>query len=147
MDKALKIEYVKTKDLNPAPGNPRVQEKDLLTASVSLFGFLVPILINSKNEIVCGAMRWKAACKLGLEEIPCIRVSLTEEEQKAFRIADNCVCEVSNWNWRQLEREKRKTKMDLASFDLGVDEAKLIDIDKLMRGRKNLQLSFEEVQE
>ena len=85
-------------ELTPYKNNPRKNDQavDAVAASIKAFGFKVPIVIDRDGVIVCGHTRAKAAKKLKLESVPCVVADdLTEEEIKAFRIADNAAGAVS----------------------------------------------------
>ena len=99
------------KDINeviPYENNPRKNDEavDKVALSISAFGFKVPIVIDVNNVIVTGHTRLKAAKKLGLKTVPCILADdLTEEQIKAFRLADNKVGEFSEWDEEKLLKE------------------------------------------
>tara|TARA_R110001592_G_scaffold29350_3_gene106496 strand:- start:11967 stop:13031 length:1065 start_codon:yes stop_codon:yes gene_type:complete len=80
-------------ELNPYANNPKQHPAwhvNQLTASIKQFGFIVPIIINDKYEIIAGHGRYEAAKKLGLKQVPVILVSnLSDAQVKAYRIADN----------------------------------------------------------
>ena len=83
-------------ELTPYRNNPRKNDAavDKVAASIAEFGFKVPVVIDKDGTIVAGHTRYKAAQKLGMPEIPCIVADdLTEEQIKAFRLADNKVGE------------------------------------------------------
>lgn len=104
----MNIVMKKVDQLIPYVNNPRKNDNavDKVAKSIKEFGFKVPIVIDSKNEIVAGHTRYKASMKLGLEEVPCIVADdLTENQIKAFRIADNRVAEFSKWDIDLLEIE------------------------------------------
>lgn len=97
----------------PYDRNPRKNDETIpiLVRSIKDFGFNVPLVVDSKNFVVCGHARLIAAKTLGLKELPCIRVSdLTQEQIKAFRLVDNKVAEASKWNERLLKLELFKIK-------------------------------------
>ena len=74
--------------------------------SISNFGFQQPIVIDSNNVVVCGHTRLLASKKLGVEKVPCIVADdLTDEQIKAFRLADNKVSEQSEWDFDLLNEE------------------------------------------
>lgn len=88
--------------------NPRNNEKavDFVAESIKQFGFKVPILIDKDCVIISGHTRLKAAKKLGLKKVPCIMADdLTEEQVKAFRLADNKVAEKAQWDFELLKQE------------------------------------------
>lgn len=95
-------------DLIPYENNPRKNDEavDKVALSISAFGFKVPIVIDKDNVIVTGHTRLKAAKKLGLKTVPCIRADdLTEEQIRAYRLADNKVAEFSSWDDEKLLQE------------------------------------------
>ena len=104
----MKIVELKVDDLIPYENNPRKNDEavDKVALSISAFGFKVPIVIDANNVIVTGHTRLKAAKKLGLKTVPCIKANdLTEEQIKAFRLADNKVAEFSQWDEEKLIKE------------------------------------------
>lgn len=85
-------------ELKPYAKNARVNDDavEFVANSIREFGFRVPILIEKDGTIVAGHTRYKASKKLHLESVPCIIVDdLSEEQVKAFRLADNKVAEKS----------------------------------------------------
>lgn len=136
----MDIINVKVGDLIPYENNPRKNDEavDKVALSISAFGFKVPIVIDRNNVVVTGHTRLKAAQKLGLTEVPCIRADdLTDEQIKAFRLADNKVAEFSSWDDEKLMQELEElgeTDMSLYGFD---------DLKKEIE-RKEAPDSFEE---
>lgn len=105
---ATRIELLPISEILPYAKNPRKNEKSVkfVKESIRQFGFKVPIIIDSKREIVCGHTRLLAAKSLGLSEVPCIAADdLTDEQIKAFRLADNKVGEFSDWDLDLLSNE------------------------------------------
>lgn len=95
-------------ELIPYENNPRKNDEavDKVALSISAFGFKVPIVIDANNVIVTGHTRLKAAKKLGIKTVPCIKADdLTDEQIKAFRLADNKVAEFSEWDDEKLMKE------------------------------------------
>ena len=109
--------------LIPYENNPRINDKavDKVALSISAFGFKVPIIIDADDVIVAGHTRLKAAKKLGLKTVPCIRADdLTDEQIKAFRLADNKVSEFAEWDEEKLLAELEELEnidMSLYGFD------------------------------
>ena len=123
--KDLKIESIKTDELIPYANNPRFNDEaaDYVANSIREFGFKVPIVIDKNNVIVSGHTRLKAAKLLGLKTVPCIRADdLTDDQVKAFRIADNKVSEYATWDYEKLELELEDIDIDMSSFGLELDE-------------------------
>lgn len=104
----MEIVYKKLKDLVPYDKNPRYNDEavNFVANSIKEFGFKVPIVVDKNNVIVAGHTRYKASEKLGLKEVPTIVADdLTEEQVKAYRLADNKVSERSTWNFELLDQE------------------------------------------
>lgn len=104
----MRIIEVNVSDLRPYANNPRKNEDAVaeVAESIRLYGFRVPMLITRENEIICGHTRFEAAKRLKLEKVPCIYVDdLSEEQIRAFRLADNKVSERAQWDFDKLEYE------------------------------------------
>lgn len=113
-------------ELTPYENNPRKNDKsvDYVANSIKLFGFKVPIVIDGNGVIVAGHTRYKAAVKLKMDTVPCIVADdLTEEQIKAFRLADNKVGESSQWDMDLLADE-----LD-GIFDLDMSDFGFLDTD------------------
>lgn len=121
-----KIETIKTNEIIPYENNPRNNDAavDAVANSIENFGFKVPIIIDHDNVIVAGHTRHKAAQKLGLEEVPCIRADdLTDEQVKAFRVADNKTAELADWDLEKLNAELAKLEgIDMEQFGFDLSE-------------------------
>jgi len=112
--KQLKISELKAYSRNPKAHPDKQIEK--IANSIKEFGFNVPILVDKNNEIIAGHGRYLASQKLGLTEVPVIKIeSLTPEQVKAYRIADNRLTE-SGWEYDFLMEEIADLKQ--AKFDL-----------------------------
>lgn len=88
--------------------NPRLNDDavEYVARSIEEFGFKNPIIVDSDNVIIAGHTRLKAARFLELEEVPVIVADdLTEEQVKAFRLADNKVGELAAWDYDALQVE------------------------------------------
>lgn len=111
------------KDIKPYEKNPRKNDSavDAVANSISQFGFKVPVVIDKDNIIVCGHTRYKAAKKLGLKAVPCVVADdLTEEQIKAYRLADNKVGELAEWDI-DLLGEELDGIFDIDMSDFGFD--------------------------
>lgn len=88
-------------------GNARRNDAGVakVAESIKEFGFLNPITIDVNNVIISGHTRLKAAKQLGLEEVPCIVLDLSEEDAKLARIVDNKSHEYSTWDVGKLHQE------------------------------------------
>ena len=122
------------KDIKPYEKNPRKNDNavECVANSIKEFGFKVPIVIDKDNVIVCGHTRYKAAKKLGIENVPCIVADdLTDEQIKAYRLADNKVSELAEWD------------IDL----LGEELDDIFNIDMSDFGFENLSIDWDKVEE
>lgn len=117
----MEIVYKKIESLKPYKRNPRNNEEAVkyVANSIKEFGFKVPIIIDKNNEIIAGHTRLLASKELKLREVPCIIADdLTEEQIKAFRLADNKVGEIAEWNFDLLEEELADIQdIDMSMFD------------------------------
>lgn len=127
----MEIESIKIEDLKPYENNPRHNDEAVegVKESIKQFGFKIPIVIDKNNVIVCGHTRYKASVALGLQEIPCIRADdLTDDQIRAFRIADNKVSEVAEWDLDKLQIELEDISLDMSSFGIDMDSFSSFDI-------------------
>lgn len=91
-----------------------------VAGSIKEFGFNNPILIDELNGIIAGHCRVLAAEKLGLEEVPCLRLThLSETQKRAYILADNRLAETGGgWNAEllKLELEDLADEFDIDSL-------------------------------
>jgi len=132
----LKIEYRKVDDLQPYAGNARTHsDKQIaqIAASIRLFGFMNPVLIDAVDGIIAGHGRVAAAQTLGLTEVPVIKLAhLSEAERRAYVIADNRLAELAGWDNEILAIELQAlSEMDL-DFDLEITGFETAEIDLLL---------------
>jgi ParB/RepB/Spo0J family partition protein len=125
-------------ELIPYENNPRKNDEavDKVALSISAFGFKVPIVIDKDNVIIAGHTRRKAAERLGMKTVPCIIADdLTEEQVKAFRLADNKTSEFAEWDFEKLNEELAELRdMDFDMLAFGFGESPKIecgDVDDL----------------
>jgi DNA modification methylase len=130
----MKILLRSLNDIKPYDKNPRINDDavDAVARSIKEFGFRQPIVIDADDVIICGHTRYKAALRLGLERVPVhVATDLTQEQIKAYRIADNKTAELAEWNLELLPIEI--AELQACNYDLGLlgfDEeelAKLLD--------------------
>jgi len=130
MNNDLTIIYRDLSELIPYDRNPRNNEAAVgpVAESIRQFGFKCPIIIDGNDVIVAGHTRLLAAKKLGLDKVPCVVADdLTEEQIKAFRLADNKVSELAEWNADLLGEElKEITDIDMSEFGFELSE---FDVD------------------
>lgn len=115
----MNIINIKLSDLKPYERNPRNNKDavDYVANSIREFGFKNPIIVDKNNVIVAGHTRYYACKKLGIKEVPCVIADdLTDEQIKAFRLADNKVSEIATWDFDLLNDELD----DLLDFDMSL---------------------------
>jgi hypothetical protein len=116
------IEHVPTERLIPYARNSRTHSEAQvaqIAASIREFGFTNPVLIGEENDIIAGHGRILAARKLGLEEVPCIRLGhLSETQKRAYVIADNKLALNAGWDEELLRVELKGLEED--GFDIGL---------------------------
>ena len=114
-------------EIIPYANNPRRNDKavNAVAESIKQFGFKQPIVIDDGGVVVCGHTRLKAAEKLGIKTVPCIVADdLTPEQIKAYRLADNKVGELAEWDWNLLPVEMDGlTGFDMTEFGFEENEA------------------------
>ena len=109
------ITNLKINEIKPYESNPRNSELSLpkVKDSIKNFGFNQPILVDKDNVIITGHTRYKAAKELELDNVPCIIVTdLSEQQIKAYRIADNKVGQDSSWDVALLKEELQKLRLE-----------------------------------
>ena len=122
----MQIEQIDVGDLIPYINNSRTHSDEQVmqvASSMKEFGFTNPILIDGEGGIIAGHGRLMAAKKLGLNEVPCIRLGhLSEAQRKAYVIADNQLALNSGWDLDVLKVEMERLgelnfDIELLGFD------------------------------
>lgn len=115
-------------DVIPYENNPRHNKEAVAKVAASLreFGFRQPIVVDKNNVIVVGHTRLQAAKKLKMKEVPVLVADdLTEEQIKAYRLADNKTAEFAKWDDDLLQVELdgiAEIDMSEFGFDLDLDD-------------------------
>lgn len=131
VSRPVSVEYVAVDKIKPYENNPRINDEsvDAVAASIKEFGFKNPIVVDKDFVIVCGHTRLKAALKLGLTEVPIVIASdLTDEQVRAFRLADNKVAELSIWDVAKLDEELDSiVDIDMTEFGFDLGNETIVD--------------------
>lgn len=118
----VKIEKVKPYDKNPRKNKTAV---DYVANSIKEFGFQQPIVVDKDMVVIAGHTRLKAAKKLKLKEVPVVIAdNLTEEQVKAYRLADNKTAEKAEWDFDLLTDELlslQELDFDMEQFGFDFD--------------------------
>lgn len=126
-------------ELVPYENNARINDKavDVVANSIKEFGFKNPCIIDKNNIIVAGHTRVLACKKLGIDKVPCIVADdLTEEQIKAFRIADNSSAQIAEWDMDKLMKELETIDYDMEQFGLA---EQLAEIEKTIEQEKQTE--------
>jgi hypothetical protein len=130
---AKKIEMVAIEKLLPYAQNSRSHSEaqvDQICASIVEFGFTNPVLTDGKRGVIAGHGRLMAAKKLGMQKVPTIELSyLTENQKRAYIIADNRIAENSSWDDEILAAELGA--LQLENFNLELTGFGLEDFENL----------------
>lgn len=118
------IQWMDIAALTPYARNPRKNEATIpfLKNCIKRFGFRIPLVVDGAGVVVCGHTRLKAALELGMARLPCVPASdLSDEDIKAFRLVDNKIQEISDWDFEMLSEmlEELKTDLDGNMDDFG----------------------------
>jgi ParB-like chromosome segregation protein Spo0J len=119
---SLPVEERAISAVHPYPGNPRRitdQAIEKVAASLKEFGWRQPIVVDAEGVIIVGHTRRLAALRLGLETVPVhVAASLTPEQVRAYRLADNRTGEEAAWDLAALAVDLRA--LDDLGFDLSL---------------------------
>ncbi|MFV0369971.1 MAG: site-specific DNA-methyltransferase [Hyphomicrobiaceae bacterium] len=130
------IEHLSVVALQPYSRNARshsAKQIAQIAASIRTFGFNNPVLIDKDGGIIAGHGRVEAAKQLGLDTVPCLRLEhLSEDEKRAYILADNKLAEKAGWDADILAIElQHLTSLDL-DFDVSVTGFEMPEIDVLL---------------
>ena len=123
-------------EITPYDNNPRINDAgvDAVAESIREFGFRQPIVTDADGVIIVGHTRYKAAQKLGLEKVPVLVADdMTDEQARAYRLADNKTGELTAWDFEALETELDEIfdiDMSLFGFDtdaIEIDDGEIIE--------------------
>jgi hypothetical protein len=134
----LAVTYCPISKLKLNPKNPRSHSPKQIrqiARSIETFTFLVPVLVDGQGNVLAGHGRILAALQLGWTEVPVISVNhLSENQARAFLIADNRLTENSVWDDRLLAQHlKELSKLEL-DFSLEVTGIDMGEIDLRIEG-------------
>jgi ParB-like chromosome segregation protein Spo0J len=152
----MKIEQINIEDLIPYAMNARTHsdaQVAQIAGSIKEFGFNNPVLIDAENGLIAGHGRVMAGRKLGLKQVPAIRLGhLTDTQKKAFILADNKIALNSGWDYELLKVEvellsNEDFNLDLLGFEvnelntiLGIEEQIKDEKEIVDDGNRNLLL-------
>jgi hypothetical protein len=133
----LKIQYLPPGMLMPNPHNARTHnrhQRRQIAASIKTFGFTNPVLIDSRNVIIAGHGRVEAAKLLGIDQVPTVRLEgLTEDQIRAYVIADNRLAEKAGWDKEILAIELQHLIALDVTLDVTVTGFEIPEIDLIVQ--------------
>lgn len=124
----MEVKSMSIDDIKPYENNPRDNDDavDSVANSIKEFGWQQPIVVDKEMVIIVGHTRYKAAKKLGMDKVPVVVASnLTPEQVKAYRLADNKVGELADWDFGKLNTELQEIDDNDLMMKLGFDESDL----------------------
>ncbi len=101
----MKRDTVSISTLKPYWRNPRRIDEavEVVTESISRYGYTTPIAVDEENVIVAGHARYRALQRLGYEQIEIIILDhLTQEQAREYRLVDNRTADESDWDEKKL---------------------------------------------
>lgn len=120
----MEVRNLKIDEIKPYENNPRnnLDAVDATANSIKEFGWRQPIVVDKDKVIVAGHTRYYAAKKLGYDVVPVVDASdLSDEQVRAYRLADNKTGELADWNTKLLDDELQSI-LDIDMTDFGFDE-------------------------
>lgn len=118
------IKEVPIGDVKPYENNPRDNDGavEATANSIKEFGWQQPIVVDKDMVIIAGHTRLKAAKQLGLKHVPIVVADLSEEQAKAYRLADNKTGELADWDMGLLDDELAEiADIDMSDFGFDLD--------------------------
>src|SRR5207249_4747276 len=119
---AERIELWPIERLIPYANNARLHSEadlDKLAASIRKWGWTTPVLVDEEGNLLAGHGRIAAAPRAGVTSIPVIVArGWSEEEKRAYRLADNQLAARASWDFEQLRNELQE--LGFSGFDVGL---------------------------
>lgn len=133
----LKVVLIPVSELRAYPGNARTHSEEQareIAESINAFGWTNPILVDEDGMILAGHGRLAAAERLALTQVPVIRLEgMTEEEKRAYILADNKIALNATWDLQVLRVEL--SELDAASFDLDLTGFSVMEVEEILGGK------------
>jgi ParB-like chromosome segregation protein Spo0J len=134
--RSLAVEYLSVASLGLNPKNPRLHsDKQIrqLANSIKTFGFNVPVLVDAHLQVIAGHGRVRACKLLEITEVPTIRLEhLSEQQKRAFLIADNRLAENADWDYQLLGEQLRILSEAELDFTLETTGFEMGEIDLII---------------
>jgi DNA modification methylase len=134
----MAIELVPIDSIKPNPRNAKEHSEyqiALLAENMREFGVTQPILIDETNTILAGHARLAAERRIGLKEVPVIRLTdLSPQQKRVVALADNKLPELGRWNEETLRLELKELTVDTGdlTFDYSLTGFDTVEIDEIL---------------
>lgn len=132
------IQNVSISEVKPYENNPRnnTGAVDATAKSIKEFGWQQPIVVDKDMVIIAGHTRYRAAKLLNLQTVPVVVAkNLSDEQVTAYRLADNKVGELADWDNKKLDEELSKVlDIDMEDFGFELDVDDVLDEDEPVEG-------------
>jgi hypothetical protein len=133
---AERIERWPIERLIPYANNARLHSEadlDKIAAAIRKWGWTNPVLTDEEGEVISGHGRLGAAPRAGVTEIPVIVArGWSEEEKRAYRLADNQLAARAEWDPDLLRKELQE--LGFADFDLGLTGFESDALEAILKG-------------
>jgi len=122
------------KEIIPYEKNAKKHADKRIEESIKEYGYIAQIIVDENNIIIAGHGRLNSLKKLKYKEVEVVKVSgLTEKQKKDYRIKDNKITELGDWDFDLLNEEFEKEELIDFGFDIdlsGDDEEDLSEKNK-----------------
>ena len=133
--RSRQITYRDPRELKPRARNARIhsaRQIKQIAASIEEFGFVNPVLVDGSDGIIAGHGRVEAAKRLGMSDVPTVRVDhLTPAQVRAYVIADNKLAENAGWDRKLLALELQELSVEV-NFDVSITGFETGEVDLLI---------------
>ncbi len=121
----MEVRNLNIDEIKPYENNPRnnLDAIDATANSIKEFGWQQPIVVDKDMVIIAGHTRYLAAKKLGCDTVPVVVASnLSDEQVRAYRLADNKTGELAEWDFKLLDTELQDIlDIDMSDFGFELD--------------------------
>lgn len=144
----MEVKQVKIGAVKPYENNARFNDEavEYVANSISEFGFQQPIVVDKDMVVIAGHTRLKAAKDLNFDTVPVVVADgLSDEQVKAYRLADNKTGEIAEWDFDKLNIELGELEpFDIDMQDFGFNLSGSEDEDKVENQEKDISDSINE---
>lgn len=131
----MNIQKIKIESLKPAEYNPRKdlkpedEEYQKIKKSITEFGYVAPVIVNSNMTVIGGHQRLKVLKELGYTEVECVVVDLDQKKEKALNIALNKI----SGDWDNDKLEELLTELKQTDIDMDITGFSFDEVDEILK--------------